>query len=123
MVEKFGLSKHLSIQIVHPQAESDVARYFVDVPPAQTLPTIITPDGVVVSDSFAIAEELASRFPDAQMWPSDPTARAVVRTVAAEIHPSFGGLRGGWLVNLRHTFVSAVAPPNIERELDRLETI
>ena len=42
MVEKFGFSKHFNIQIVHPQAESDVARYLVDVPPARTLPTMIT---------------------------------------------------------------------------------
>jgi glutathione S-transferase len=78
---------------------------------------------VVVSDSLAIAEELASRFPDAQMWPKGPAARALARTVAAEMHLSFSGLRGGWPVNLRHTFVGAVPPPNIERELDRLETI
>ena len=123
MVEKFGLSKQFNIQIVHPQAESDVARFLKDVPPARTLPTMITPEGVVVSDSFAIAEELSSRFPDAQMWPRDPAARAVARTVAAEMHSSFGGLRGGWPVNLRHAFVGAVAPPDIETELDRLETI
>ena len=123
MVEKFGLSDHFDIQIVLPQAEADVARFMSDHPPAKTLPTMITPDGVVVSDSFAIAEELASRFPDAHMWPADLTARAVARTVAAEMHSSFGGLRGLWPVNLRHRFVGAVAPSAIEAELDRLETI
>ncbi len=123
MVEKFGLSKHFGIEIVHPQTESDVARFLKDVPPARTLPTMITPDGVVISDSFAIAEELNTRFPDAQMWPKDPAARAVARTVAAEMHSSFSGLRGNWPVNLRHSFVGAVAPPEIEKELDRLETI
>ncbi len=123
MVEKFGLTDHFNVQIVHPQEEADVARFLADHPPAKTLPTMITPDGVVVSDSFAIAEELASRFPDAHMWPKDPTARAVARTVAAEMHSSFGGLRSNWAVNLRHTFVGAVAPPDIVKELDRLETI
>lgn len=123
MVEKFDLSGHFDIKIVHPEAEADVARFLKDIPPARTLPTMITPEGVVVSDSSAIAEELSSRFPDAQMWPSNPAARAMARTVAAEMHSSFGGLRGGWPVNLRHTFQGAVAPPNIERELDRLETI
>ena len=123
MVEKFGLSDHFDIQIVLPQEEADVARFLKDVPPARTLPTMVTPDGVVVSDSLAIAEELASRFPGAKMWPGDPTARAVARTVAAEMHSSFGGLRGKWPVNLRHVFVGAVAPPEIEKELDRLETI
>lgn len=123
MVERFGLGDEFDIQIVHPQKESDVARFLVDHPPARTLPTMITPEGVVVSDSFAIAEELATRFPDAGFWPNDPAARAVARTLAAEMHSSFGGLRGGWPVNLRHVFEGAVAPPEIEVELDRLELI
>lgn len=123
MVEHFGLTDHVHIEIVHPQGEPDVARFLKDHPPARTLPTMITPDGIVVSDSFAIAEELASRFPDAGFWPKDPAARAVARTVAAEMHSSFGGLRGGWPVNLRHVFDGAVAPAAIEAELDRLEVI
>lgn len=123
MVEKFGLSEHFDIQVVLPQEESDVARFLKNVPPARTLPTMVTPDGVVVSDSLAIAEELASRFPEANMWPTDPTARAVARTVAAEMHSSFGGLRGNWPVNLRHVFNGAIAPPEIDKELDRLELI
>ncbi|SMX39073.1 glutathione S-transferase [Octadecabacter ascidiaceicola] len=123
MVEKFGLSEHFDIQIVLPKEEADVARFLKDIPPARTLPTMVTPDGIVVSDSLAIAEELASRFPEANMWPTDPAARALARTVAAEMHSSFGGLRGNWPVNLRHVFTGAVAPPEIEKELDRLETI
>lgn len=123
MVEKFGLSGQVDIQIVLPQTESDVARFLKNHPPAKTLPTMITPDGVVISDSFAIAEELNSRFPRAKMWPSDHTSRAVARTVAAEMHSSFGGLRSNWPVNLRHVFEGAVAPSEIEIELDRLEII
>lgn len=123
MVEKFGLTEHFDIQIVHPQEEADVARFLKGIPPARTLPTMVTPDGIAVSDSLAIAEELASRFPEANMWPADPVARAVARTVAAEMHSSFGGLRGNWPVNLRHIFDGAVAPDDIEKELDRLETI
>ena len=50
MVEKFGLSKQFNIQIVHPQAESDVARFLKDVPPARTLPTMITPGRSAMRD-------------------------------------------------------------------------
>jgi len=123
MVEKFGLSDQVDVEIVLPDGEPDVARFLKNHPPAKTLPTLITPDGAVVSDSFAIAEELASRFPDAQMWPTDPMARAVARTIAAEMHSSFSALRGGWPVNLRHAYVGAIAPPAVEAELDRLEVI
>jgi len=123
MVEKFGLADDFEIEIVLPQEEADVARFLADHPPARTLPTMITPDDVVVSDSMAIAEELSSRFPDAKMWPTDPTKRAVARTVANEMHSSFGGLRGNWPVNLRHVFDGAEAPADIEKELERLEVI
>lgn len=123
MVKKFNLSKHFDIQIVLPHAEADVTRFLKDHSPAITLPTMVTPEGVVVSDSLAIAEELSARFPDAQMWPSDVSARAVARTLAAEMHSSFVGLRGGWPVNLRQVFDGVIAPPEIENELNRLETI
>ena len=94
MVKKFDLSNHVDIQIVLPQEEADIARFLKDHPPAKTLPTLITPDGVAVSDSLVIAEELSSRFPDAKMWPVDAKSRALARTVAAEMHSSFGGLPG-----------------------------
>ena len=67
MVEKFGLSDQVDIQIVLPDGEPDVARFLENHPPAKTLPTLITPDVAVVSDSFAIAEELSTRFPAAKM--------------------------------------------------------
>lgn len=123
MVERFGLSDQFDIEIMHPERESDVVRCLADHPPARTLPTMITPEGVVVSDSFAIAEELATRFPDAGFWPNAPAARAVARTVAAEMHSSFGGLRGTWPVNMRHVFDGAVPTPAVIAELNRLGLI
>jgi glutathione S-transferase len=49
---------------------------------------------VVVWDSLAICEYLAERFPAARLWPSDPTARALGRSAAAEMHSGFASLRG-----------------------------
>jgi glutathione S-transferase len=49
---------------------------------------------VAVWDSLAICEYLAERFPAAALWPADPTARALGRAAAAEMHSSFGSLRG-----------------------------
>ena len=44
--------------------------------PAKTVPAVRTPDGAILTESLAIAEELASRHPDAGLWPVDPPARA-----------------------------------------------
>jgi glutathione S-transferase len=45
--------------------------------PARTVPAMRTPGGTVVCESLAIAEELASRHPEAELWPKSPAARAV----------------------------------------------
>ncbi|HEY2708216.1 MAG TPA: glutathione S-transferase [Caulobacteraceae bacterium] len=49
---------------------------------------------VTVWDSLAICEYAAEKFPAAQLWPADPTARALGRAAAAEMHSSFSSLRG-----------------------------
>jgi glutathione S-transferase len=45
-------------------------------------------------DSIAICEYLAEKFPAARLWPSDPAARALGRSAAAEMHGGFASLRG-----------------------------
>ena len=49
--------------------------------------------GLTIWDSLAISEYLAERFPEAKLWPADPAARALARSVAAEMHSGFGDLR------------------------------
>ena len=71
----------------------EVQRLLTGFFPARTVPAMRTPEGTVVSESLAIAEELASRHPDAGLWPADPTARAVARMLATEMHAGFTDLR------------------------------
>jgi glutathione S-transferase len=52
-------------------------------------------------DSLAIAETLADRFPAARLWPDDPDARAVARSVSAEMHAGFADLRGSMPMDLK----------------------
>ncbi|MEO5702191.1 MAG: glutathione S-transferase family protein [Casimicrobiaceae bacterium] len=47
--------------------------------------------GTVIWDSLGIAEYLAERH--AEMWPSDPPARAFARCASAEMHSGFTALR------------------------------
>lgn len=54
---------------------------------------VLKADGLVIWDSLAISEYLAERFPDAKLWPTDTAARAIARSVAAEMHSGFGDLR------------------------------
>jgi len=72
-------------------------------------------------DSAAIAETLAERHPEAGIWPADPWARAVARTVAAEMHSGFAVLRSACPMNLHREARPLAEPPgDLARDLDRL---
>ena len=91
--------------------------------PGKTAPTMRTPDGVVVPETIAIAEELASRHPEAGIWPADPKARAVARVLAAEMHAGFGALRSHCPMNLRVSYEDCAPPQAVLDDLARLEVI
>ena len=71
--------------------------------PARLVPAMKFGDHVV-TDSLAMAETLAEQNPDLNMWPSDPAARALARSVSAEMHSGFTSLRGDCPMNLRHSY-------------------
>ena len=67
--------------------------------PAGRVPVLVD-DGLAVWDTLAIAEYLAERFPDKQLWPADLRARARARSVCAEMHSGFGALRNAFGMNI-----------------------
>src|SRR5687767_13208679 len=62
--------------------------------PAGKLP-ILVDSTVVIWETMAILEYLHEKFPNAQLWPADPAARAHARSVSNEMHAAFGTLRRG----------------------------
>jgi len=69
------------------------------VNPAGKAPVLVD-DGFVVWDTLAIAEYLAERFPDRQLWPQELQARARARSVCAEMHSGFAALRSACPMNV-----------------------
>ncbi len=65
--------------------------------------------GFAVWDSLAIAEYLAERFPDKQLWPPDVRARARARSLCAEMHSGFSALRGACPMNIEASLPQAGA--------------
>ena len=79
--------------------ESRFKREVTRVNPAARVPVLV--DGeLAVWDSLAIAEYLAERFADKELWPSDARARARARSVCAEMHAGFGALRSHFPMNI-----------------------
>ncbi len=68
--------------------------------PAGRVPVVHDGD-LVVWDSLAVCEYLAERFPSAGLWPADGRARAVARSISAEMHSGFQALRSAMPMNLR----------------------
>ena len=101
----------------------ELATVLRDFLPARTAPTMRTPEGTVVPETIAIAEELATRHPDAGLWPTDPHARATARVLAAEMHAGFTALRSHCPMNLRVSYTDCQPPTDVLSDLRRLETL
>src|SRR5690242_6284043 len=75
---------------------------------------------IVVWDSMAIIEFLADRCGDALYWPEDEGARAVARSMAAEMHSGFSNLRRGWPLTFRRGFPPRNLGGPVRGEMDRI---
>jgi len=73
--------------------ELDTSEAVARVSPSAKVPVLKDGD-LTIWDSLAICEYLAEKFPAAKLWPDDPAARALGRAASAEMHSSFGSLRG-----------------------------
>lgn len=124
LFEKFGIARK---QVMLDFSGQNVGAQLADCAPARsvpiTVPTVVMDDGAVVSDSQAIAEELASRHPDAGLWPSEPLARATARNLAAEMHSGFVALRSDCPMNLRTAYCDTSPRPEVLADVARIETI
>ncbi|MCC5987580.1 MAG: glutathione S-transferase [Pararhodobacter sp.] len=120
LCEAFGLKVETSLALLHTDSFADSLKPFF---PARTVPALRLPEGVVIADSLAFAEELASRHPQAGHWPSEPAARAVARALAGEMHSSFAALRSHCPMNLRLSYSDCAPPQAVLNDLARIELL
>lgn len=82
-------------------------------------------EGETLWDTLAISEWAAERYPEAKLWPVDPTARALARSATAEMHSGFHALRDLCGMGPDHpmageTRAEAPSDPGLDRDLARL---
>jgi len=87
--------------------------------PTGKVPVLKTEDGPVW-DTLAIAEYLAERFPGAPLWPREAYARAVARSVCAEMHSGFVGLRTHLPMDLKRDQALAAVPDAVLADVQRV---
>jgi glutathione S-transferase len=76
-----------------------------------------------VWETLAIIEYLAEQFPEARLWPEEPSARAHARAIAAEMHASFAALRQCMPMNVRASRPGVGHTVDAEADVERISEI
>ena len=80
-------------------ANSSFKQAIASVNPGGRVPVLVD-DALAVWDTLAIAEYVAEKFPEKQLWPQSVAARARARSVCAEMHSGFSSLRSACPMNI-----------------------
>lgn len=78
---------------------------------------------VKIWDSLAIMEYVAELYPEKELWPADQKARAVARSVAAEMHSGFSALRTVWPMVFTREGLCHVTSGGVQRDIDRINDL
>jgi len=117
------LMKQLGIpfdEIVIPLDLPDTKAKVLAHSPAGKVPILIDGD-VTVWESIAIMEYIGDAF--APVWPSDRDARAMARSVAAEMHAGFPALRSACPMNLGRKYAPKDRGDAVARDVARFSEI
>ena len=107
--------EEIDIKLRQPETKAQILRYS----PAGKVPTLLA-DGQPIWDSLAILEFLAEAHPAAKLWPERRDARALARSVAAEMHAGFAALREHCPMDLLARTPMATLPDAVGAEVRRI---
>ena len=101
-------------------AQWDERRQGDEFAPSSGKVPILWDGETVVWDSLAIIEFLADRVGRARFWPEDQAARAMARSMAAEMHSGFAALRRECGMNIRKVFPPKQQSDAVMADLTRI---
>lgn len=110
--------EEIRIALNKPDTSMNIAHYSA----AGRVPVLLA-DKVAVWDSLAICEYLAEQFPERHLWPQDTAARAMARSICAEMHSGFTGLRSAMWMNIRAQFPGKGRTPDAQADIGRISEI
>jgi glutathione S-transferase len=120
MLEKFGLPYQANmVGLYGGTMQADLAH----LAPARTVPVLRTAQGHVLTDSMAMAETLVENHPDKDLYPRDPAARALARSMTAEMHSGFGALRNACPMVLSFAWEGFTPSDAVKADLRRIEDL
>lgn len=120
MLEKFGVPfKTTLVGLYAGTYREDLAH----LAPASTVPALKAPDGGILTDTIAMAETLAEAHPDIAFYPKPAQARALARSIVAEMHSGFSAFRGDCPQMLAHSWSGFAPSDAVAANLQRIETL
>lgn len=106
-------------EIVIPLDQPDTAARIREFSLAGRVPILRHGDRIIW-DSLAICEYVAELAPQARLWPEDRAARAVARSVSAEMHSGFVALRSALPMNIRADRPGIAISDDTKADIDRI---
>lgn len=118
-MRQFGVEfKEVQIALYQTESRQQILQYS----PAGKVPVLL--DGsLTIWDSLAILEHLAECFPTQSWLPADRTARAIARSISAEMHSGFQALRHNMPMNCRAKLPGKGMTPEVQTDIDRITAI
>lgn len=110
--------QEVRILLNQPDSSTNIAQYSA----AGRVPVLLAGE-TTVWDSLAICEYLAEQFQEKNLWPQDVEARAVARSICAEMHSGFTGLRSAMWMNIRANFHGKGRTTAAQADIGRISEI
>ena len=98
-----------------PDTQAQIAEFSA----AGRVPVLLAGD-MTIWDSLAICEYVAEQFPEKHLWPQDVAARAMARSVVAEMHSGFADLRSAMSMNIRASLPGRGRTPQSQADIGRI---
>jgi len=102
--------------------QPDTATRIAEFSAAGRVPVLVAGE-MSIWDSLAICEYLAEQFPEKHLWPQDVAARAMARSVVAEMHSGFSDLRSAMAMNIRMHLPGRGRTPGAQGDIGRISEI
>ena len=110
--------REVQVRLRQPDTVAQIARHS----PSARVPAL-TRGNLTIWDSLAVCEYLAEIAPQACLWPEDANARAVARSVSAEMHSGFHALRKEFPMDFHARIEGHIPSDQAQTDISRITAI
>ena len=108
----------IAIRLNQPDTTAEILKYS----PSGRVPALLH-QAQCIWESLAIGEYLAELFPERQLWPTDAQARAMARSISAEMHAGFTALRQNLPMDMDETDPHRTVTEETRADIARITSI